>query len=135
MARGLEAGLTEPKVSSVEASIRDLDQWESEWLAWHSNHVIDDSNPEHVTHGDLNNEDWPYVTEQKGNGGWEEGSDTEFLVKCCGEDKPLRKRGIKLVATSYTGNDHFVMVHDYVSGKVHSWFQKRAENFSLMIRC
>jgi hypothetical protein len=51
----------------------------------------------------------------KEDGGWESDSDTEFLVRCCGEDRPLRKAA-KLVVTPSAGN-HFVTVQDYVGGK------------------
>lgn len=108
--------LTEPKVSSVEASVYDLDQWEFDWMAWHRDHAGGEFDPEYVTYGDLSDEDRPYANDPKEDGSWEEEEDTEFLVKCCGEDRPLRKRGVKLVVTPSAGN-HFVTVHDYVSGK------------------
>lgn len=108
--------LTEPKVSSIEASVYDLDQWESDWVAWHENHTGDEFEQEYVTYGDLSDEDRPYAKEQKEDLSWEEDSDTEFLVYCCGEDRPLRKRGIKLLVTPSAGN-YFVTVHDYLSGK------------------
>ena len=108
--------LTEPKVLSVKASVYDLDQWEFDWMAWHRDHAGGEFDPEYVTYGDLSDEDRPYANDPKEDGSWEEDSDTEFLVKCCGEDRPLRKRGVKLVVTPSAGND-FVTVHDYVSGK------------------
>ncbi|KAL8366067.1 hypothetical protein RB595_004716 [Gaeumannomyces hyphopodioides] len=106
--------LTEPKVSSVEASVWDLEQWESNWAAWHGRHEGEPANPEYVTYGDLSDEDRPYATEAKEDGSWEEDSDTEFLIRCCGQDRPLGKRGQKLVVTPAAGG-HFVTVHDYVS--------------------
>lgn len=108
--------LTEPKVSSIEASVYDLDQWEFDWIAWHGGHEGGEFDPEYVTYGDLSDEDRPYANEPREDGSWEEDSDTEFLLRCCGEDRPLKKRGLKLVVTPSTGN-HFVTVHDYVSGK------------------
>lgn len=108
--------LTDPKVSSVEASLRDLDQWESDWLAWHRDHTTPEFNAEYVTYGDLSDEDRPYANEPDEDGSWEEDSDTEFLIRCCGDDRPLRKRGLKIKVTPSTGNK-FVTVHDYVSGK------------------
>jgi hypothetical protein len=103
--------LTEPKVSSVEASVSDLDHWEQMWLEQHREH----SDAEYVTYGDLSDDDRPYPSEMKEEGGWESDSDTEFLVRCCGEDRPLRKAA-KLVITPAAGN-HFVTVQNYVSGK------------------
>lgn len=108
--------LTDPKVSSVEASVYDLEQWESHWVAWHGHHEGEPANPEYVTYGDLSDEDRPYAKEPKEDGSWEEDSDTEFLVRCCGQDRPLRKRGRKLAVTPAAGRD-FVTVNDYISGE------------------
>lgn len=108
--------LTDPKVSSIEASLRDLDQWESDWVAWHRDHTAPEFNPEYVTYGDLSDEDRPYADEPKEDGSWEEDSDTEFLIRCCGEDRPLRKRAFKIEVKPTADND-FVTVYDYVSGK------------------
>lgn len=108
--------LTEPKVSSVEASIYDLEQWEFNWVAWHGHHEGQPAKPEYITYGDLSDEVRPYATEPKEDGSWEEDSDTEFLVRCCGQDRPLRKRGQKLLVSPAAGG-HFVTVHDYVSGE------------------
>lgn len=85
-------------------------------MAWHRDHAGGEFDPEYVTYRDLSDEDRPFANDPKEDGSWEEDSDTEFLVKCCGEDRPLRKRGIKLVVTHSAGN-RFVTVHDYVSGK------------------
>ncbi|KAL7906379.1 hypothetical protein GGI35DRAFT_482544 [Trichoderma velutinum] len=126
--RGSESGtwheisslpLTDPKVSSVEASLRDLDQWESDWLAWHRDHTAPEFNAEYTTYGDLSDEDRPYANEPKEDGSWEEDSDTEFLIRCCGDDRPLRKRGLNIKVTPSAGNN-FVTMHDYVS-VVHPW--------------
>lgn len=108
--------LTEPKASSVEVSVSDLEQWESDWVAWHGHHEGEPANPEYVTYGELGDEDRPYAKEPKEDGSWEEDSDTEFLIRCCGQDRPLRTRGQKLVVTPAAG-DHFVTVNDYVSGE------------------
>ncbi|KAK3325051.1 hypothetical protein B0H66DRAFT_615498 [Apodospora peruviana] len=107
--------LTEPKVSSIEASSYDLEQWEYDWVAWHDCH----SDSEYVAYGDLDDEDRPYANEMKEDGSWEEDSETEFLTRCCGQDRPLRKRGQKLRVTPASGNN-FVTVHDWVSA-VHPW--------------
>ncbi|ODA82689.1 hypothetical protein RJ55_01197 [Drechmeria coniospora] len=114
--------LTEPKVSSIEASIRDLDQWESDWVAWHENHET----AEFVTYGDLDDEDRPYASEQNEDGSWEDDSDTEFLIRCCGQDRPLRTRGQKLQVTPSAGKD-FVSIHDYVCA-VHPWLMGLRED-------
>jgi hypothetical protein len=105
--------LTEPKVSSVEASIYDLEHWEELWLEQHREHTAGDA--QYVTYGDLSDDDRPYASEMKEDGGWESDSDTEFLVRCCGEDRTLRKAA-KLVVKPSAGKQ-YVTVHDYVSGK------------------
>ncbi|KAK0621894.1 hypothetical protein B0T17DRAFT_535328 [Bombardia bombarda] len=119
--------LTEPKVSSVEASVRDLEQWEYDWIAWHSWHKDHNMEgqpqfgQEFVTYGNLDDDVRPYADDaNEEDGSWEEDSDTEFLIRCCGEDRPLRKRGQKLAVTPSAGSESFVTVQDYVSA-VHPW--------------
>ncbi|OBT71815.1 hypothetical protein VF21_09378 [Pseudogymnoascus sp. 05NY08] len=90
-----------------------------DWMEWHRDHAGGEFDPEYVTYGNLSDEDWPYANYRKEDGSWEEDSDMEFLMKCCREDRPLRKRGIKFVVTHSTGN-RFVTVHDYISA-VHPW--------------
>ncbi|EGO56024.1 hypothetical protein NEUTE1DRAFT_148386 [Neurospora tetrasperma FGSC 2508] len=114
--------VTEPKVSSLEASVYDLDQLEYDWLRWHEDHDAPQFGQEYVTYGDLDDDIRPYAKEPKEDGSWEEDSDTEFLVKCCGEDRPLRKSGLKLVVTASqsAGSESFVTIRDFVSA-VHPW--------------
>lgn len=109
--------LTEPKVSSVEAVVGDLWQWESDWLEWHGWHTAPVYNQEFVTYGDLNDDVRPYAEEPTEDGDWEEDSDKKFLIKCCGEDRPLRKKEIKLKVTPSAEGDSFVTIRDYISGK------------------
>lgn len=104
--------LTEPKVSSVEAMVSDLRQWESDWLEWHDWHEAPEYNQVLVAYGDLDNNVRPYAGEPP-----EDDEDTKFLIKCCGEDRPLRKKEIKLKVMASAGGDSFVTVRDYVSCK------------------
>ena len=74
---------------------------------------------EFVTYGDLNNDVRPFAKEperQDGTWSWDEPSDTEILVRCCGEDRPLGKKGLTLEVHPSPGND-FVTVKDYVGGE------------------
>ena len=103
--------LTEPKVSSVEVSVYELEGWRNSWLEQHREHI----EGEYVTYGDLSDDERPYPSEMKEEGGWESDSDTPYLVQCCGEDRPPNETA-KLVVTPSEGN-HFVTVQDYVSGK------------------
>ncbi len=118
--------ITTPKVSAIEASVCELDQWEYDWVEWHMNHPDGDFHPEYITYGDLSDEDRPYAREQKEDGSWEEDSDTEFLIRCCGEDRPLRKSRQRLMVTPSAGN--FVTIYDYVSSK--SSFNRQVGAFS-----
>ncbi|KJZ73025.1 hypothetical protein HIM_07597 [Hirsutella minnesotensis 3608] len=104
--------ITNRKVSSIQASIRDIDQWEFDWVEAHQEHAT----AEYVTYGDLSDEDRPFASEPDEDGNWEADSDTEFLIRCCGEDRPLRKTGFTLEVTPSTGND-FISIRDYLSGK------------------
>lgn len=58
---------------------------------------------EYITYGDLSDEDRPYANEPVENGSWEEDSSTEFLIRCCENDRPLRKRGLKIKVTPSAG--------------------------------
>lgn len=103
--------VTEPKISSVEVSVDDLENWRNNWLGQHSEH----DQGEYVTYGDLSDDERPYPAEMKEEGGWESDSDTPYLVACCGEDRPSNETA-RLMVTFSAGN-HFVTVQDYVSGK------------------
>ncbi|PQE09087.1 domain containing protein [Rutstroemia sp. NJR-2017a BVV2] len=123
-----QLSLTEPKVSSIEALAYVLYKWESDWIEWHKDHAGDEFNPEYVTYGDLSDEDRPYAENSKEDGNWEDDSETKFLVKCCGQDRPLRKKGIKLLVAPSAGN-RFVTVHDYISvTAVHPWLMSLRED-------
>ncbi|PQE28395.1 domain containing protein [Rutstroemia sp. NJR-2017a BBW] len=118
-----QLSITEPKVSSIEASAYVLAKWESDWFEWHRDHTGDEFNPQYVNYEDLSDEDRPYAEYSKEDGSWEEDSETRFLVKCCGQDRPLRKQGIKLLVA---GNQ-FVTIHDYISA-VHPWLMSLRED-------
>ncbi|KAE9375504.1 hypothetical protein N431DRAFT_403125 [Stipitochalara longipes BDJ] len=113
--------VTDPKVSSVEVSVYDLESWRNRWLEQHREHI----EGEYVTYGDLNDDERPYPSEMKEEGGWESDSDTPYLVRCCGEDRPHNEVA-RLVITPSTDN-HFVTVQDYVSA-VHPWLMSLRED-------
>lgn len=85
-------------------------------MTWHEDHTGDEFEQEYLTYGDLDDKDRPYADDAKEDDSWEEDSDTEFLSRCCGEARPLHKRGMVLIVTPTAGKD-FVTVHDYVSGE------------------
>lgn len=104
--------LTEPKVSSVEVSVYDLEYWEENWLNQHREHI----DGEYVTYGDLSDDERPYPSEMKEDGDWESDSDKEYLVGCCEEDRPPNGGKAAKVVVKPAGSE-FVTVHDYLSGK------------------
>lgn len=108
--------LTEPKVSSIDVFLAEFEEWETDWVERHEWHAGSESNAEFVTYGDLDDDVRPYAKEAKEDGSWEEDSDTEFLLRCCGDDRPVRRRGIKLTVAPAADGDGFVTVRDYVSG-------------------
>ncbi|KAH7348969.1 hypothetical protein BKA65DRAFT_455485 [Rhexocercosporidium sp. MPI-PUGE-AT-0058] len=113
--------LTEPKVSSVEASVEDLERWSSNWMEHHRGHVAQ----EIITYGEMSNDDRPYASEMNEDGSWDADSDTEYVLGCCGEDRP-EDVDAKLVVHPSAGCD-FVTIGDYVSA-VHPWLMSLRED-------
>ena len=105
--------LTEPKCSSVVAYFDEVYSWESNWLEFHERHTM---NAEYIAYRDLSDEDRPFPNKLTEDGSWDDDSDTEFLIRCCGEDRPLRTRSLNILVTPSTGSN-FVTVYDYVSSK------------------
>lgn len=78
---------------------------------------------EFVTCGDLDNAVRPFAQDpmrEDGTWSWDESSDTEILVRCCDDDRPLGKKGLTLEVRPSPGND-FVTVKDYVGGECSYW--------------
>lgn len=113
--------ITKKKVSAIKASLYNLDAWSTMWGEFHMEHADpEDPQCEYITYDDLSDDDRPFaenpMREDGTWNGWEEDSDTEFLVRCCGEDRPLNKAGRKIEVRPSEGND-FVTVKDYVGGE------------------
>lgn len=106
-----QLALTEPKVSSVRASVYHLQQWAEDWMGWHREHP----HAEYVTYGEMSDKDRPFAPYMHEDGSWEEDSDTEWLVSCCGEERPVNK-DVKLEVKPAAGC-YFVTVLDFVTGK------------------
>ncbi|KAK0383790.1 hypothetical protein NLU13_9701 [Sarocladium strictum] len=119
--------VTEPKVSSVAASVRSLDEWEYNLMKQHGSYRHESQ--EYYTYGELNDEDRPYREQGVEDGNWEEDSDAEFLVSCCGENRPLHKAGQRIEVTPSAGN-RFVTVHDFISA-VHPWLMELRDDLVL----
>lgn len=102
--------LMEPKVSSIKVTIRMLDQYEPDWVMWHENHEA----AEYLEYGDLD-DDTRRFDEQQEDGTWEADSDTPYIARCCGQNRPVHKRGLSVQVTPAAGED-FVTIRDYVSG-------------------
>jgi hypothetical protein len=111
---------TTRKVSGLEASLTNLDSWGPKWEREHEEHADPTwEGCRYVTYGDLDNDVRPFAAEperEDGTWSWDEASDTEFLIYCCGQDRPLGKAGLRLEVRPSPGND-FVTIKDYVGGK------------------
>lgn len=94
--------LTEPKISSIDVTLPMLDEYEGQWVNQHQELC----------------QDGEYIPleerEEVGDDVWGEDSESEFLVRCCGEDRPRDKRDQKVTVLPSDGRD-FVTVHDYLS--------------------
>ncbi|EAA30161.2 hypothetical protein GE21DRAFT_5408 [Neurospora crassa] len=111
--------MTDPPASLMTVASVDLDSWEKNWVEsheWHSQ-----VHGEFVTYGDLDDDIRPWLDDPKEEDpyNWEADSDTEFLIKCCGEDRPVRTWGRRLKVTP-GGAGGFVTIRDYICA-VHTW--------------
>lgn len=107
--------LTEPKISSIKVSVYELNLWEEMWLEQHRGHT--GAGAEYITYGDLSDDERPYPKEMKEDGGWQSDSDTEYLVRCCDEDRPPNSENAATLVVKPSADNGFVTVHDYISGK------------------
>ncbi|KXJ91800.1 hypothetical protein Micbo1qcDRAFT_174827 [Microdochium bolleyi] len=113
--------LTEPKVSSVNASSYDVEQLEPDWACTHQENCGD--NGEWVNYGELGRNDLVPTTREMGSTDGVGRDDTACLVRCCGEDRPVGKRVLKVTVTPSAGHE-FVTVKDYIS-TVHPWLMSK----------
>lgn len=111
-----QAPLTEPKISSVNVHVQQLEDWEDAWLDYHRDHgepgPHNEGNEENILFGKMDDYD-PDSDEE---------ADPEYgthLLRCCGADRPRRKNA-SLTVSGTGGEAGFVTVHDYV-GPVHPW--------------
>ncbi|TQV90078.1 LysM domain-containing protein [Cordyceps javanica] len=75
--------LTEPKVSSINAFIPLLDDYEGNWVAWHEHHEA----AEYVKNSNLGaRHEYPFETDPA----------MGYLVKCCGQDRPEYKDSLTI---------------------------------------
>jgi hypothetical protein len=112
--------ITRKRVSGLEASLTNLESWDRKWERLHEEHADPAwEGCEYVTYGDLNNDVRPFAVEperEDGTWSWDEPSDKEILVRCCGEERPLGKKGLMLEVRPSPGND-FITIKDYVGGE------------------
>ncbi len=111
--------VNQPPVASIEASLRFLDEWEHDWVEHHERH----EGAEYITYGELGHEDRPFAREMKEDGSWDEDSNTEFLNRCCGRDRPINWRDLTLHVAASTDSG-FVTIKDFVSGNVCRFLQR-----------
>lgn len=112
--------ITERKVSGLAASLQNLETWGRRWARYHEEHADPARDGcEYVTYGDLDNDVRPWAQEperEDGTWSWDEASDTEILVRCCGQDRPMGLEGLTLDVRPTLGHD-FVTIKDYVGGE------------------
>lgn len=94
--------LTLPKLSSINAFVPMLDEYEGNWVAWHKDHAA----AKFIMFGDLDDETRA--------GTWQADVDTEYLMRCCGQDRPVHKDGLTVQVKPAAGKE-FVTIYDYVS--------------------
>ncbi len=102
--------LTEPKVSSINAFIPMLDEYEGNWVAWHEHHEA----AEYVINWNLDDDTQPYG-EQREDFTSETDSAVGYIVRCCGQDRPEYKDGLTVQVKPST-SEEFVTIYDCVSG-------------------
>lgn len=102
--------LTEPKVSSVNAYIPMLDEYEGSWVQWHKDHEA----AEYMENWNLDDHTRLYGKQEE-----EYNSDTDsfvgYIASCCGQDRPEYKAGLTVQVKPATGIE-FVTIYDYISG-------------------
>ncbi|OBT76532.1 hypothetical protein VF21_05430 [Pseudogymnoascus sp. 05NY08] len=117
--------LTEPKISSVMVSVNELNLWLERWLEQHQGHT---PRSEYVTYGDLSDDERSYPKKMK-----EDGSDTEYLVRCCDEDRPPSWEKAPTLVVKPSADNGFVTVNDYISA-VHPWLMSMREDIMTAMR-
>ncbi|KAF1842322.1 uncharacterized protein K460DRAFT_409737 [Cucurbitaria berberidis CBS 394.84] len=112
-----QSALTEPKISSVNVCVEQLQEWETQWLEFHFDHTeAGDHNEgnDEVRYGMLPDFD-PETDEDE--------ESHEHLLRCCGGERP---RG-KAVSLLVKATGEFLTIHDYVSA-VHPWLMSLRED-------
>ena len=115
--------MTKPPVSSIDVSCHDLEYMESSWVQIHLE-LCNESRREYASFQDVsrlyNDEDGqgrrPIANVNELDGRREADQDTRYLMRCCGQDRPVGKSGLKLTVAS-SSPDEYVSIGDYVSGK------------------
>lgn len=98
--------ISRPRVSSISVFPRELDDWQANWKNYHLEHASPETNAEFIRLGDLDIDMRDPEADQ----------DAPFLIRCCGEDRPLGKRGLTMTVTPSASGD-FVTVKDYICGE------------------
>lgn len=112
--------ITDKKISFVEASLENLNEYDDYWMEFHMEHAEHgDGNCESVAYGDLSDDLRGGVPdEEREEGSWrrDETSNKEILIRCCDEDRPLDKTNLSVEVRPSPGND-FITVRDYVGSE------------------
>lgn len=103
----LSQSMFEPKVSYMDVVCEVLVDYEINWGFWHTEE--EHASAELVAYSDLD----PEVQTQIA--GTANQDDNEYLMRCCGQDRPMNKHNKSLRVTPSINNE-FVTIFDYVSG-------------------
>jgi hypothetical protein len=98
---------SEPRVSSITVSIFCLSNWEFDWVEKHSN--------------DINSVWGALLDHDPSEDFYQEG----YVLFCCGEARPRKKRRLQLTVKPAFGG--YVTVHDYLS-TLHPWLTSLKED-------
>ncbi|KAF2271268.1 uncharacterized protein EI97DRAFT_364717, partial [Westerdykella ornata] len=108
----LQSPLTEPKISSVTVRVQQLECWEDEWMEVHGEH--DDPGEDGI--GECGNAVFGPLDDYDPDSDGEGLSKFVHLLRCCGADRPRKKKASLVVKAS----GEYLTIHDYVVA-VHPW--------------
>ncbi|KAJ4144213.1 hypothetical protein LMH87_003103 [Akanthomyces muscarius] len=113
--------LTQPKVSSINAYVPMLDEYEGNWVAWHRDH----EEAEYVANWNLDDHTRPYGKQEEDCTS-ETDSFIGYIASCCGQNRPEYKARLTVQVKPAAGKE-FVTIHDYLS-VVHPWMMSLRED-------
>lgn len=114
--------ITNPPVSSIDVTIRDLDDWLGYWLDEHGGHgdypgAEDDPNGARPVWSDGPSSD---PENDPDEGTWHEHQPQRRRLRCCGFSRPPRPPSLTVRAAEGTSSPGYVTFGDYIAA-LHPW--------------